>query len=233
VRQRTWGKWVAEIREPITTENGNQPSKRSHRLWLGTFATAVEAALAYDEAARAMYGPSAILNFTDHTLHKDNQKNEVLPSLSVTASESTDMSGSYGSVPELNTSSCAVPVNEPVIKEELMIGSRHVGGSGGGSVLDLGFDYPQEWAMEPFSGYGNGDWGMKQEEDYNFDQGGLFYNENFIHGKLSLSTSSDGVSNYKMQPSEIVDGALGIDLVNSSDFLKPHDNFDEFSEGLC
>ncbi|CAA7389362.1 unnamed protein product [Spirodela intermedia] len=52
VRQRTWGKWVAEIREP----------NRGNRLWLGTFATSTEAALAYDQAARVMYGPSARLN---------------------------------------------------------------------------------------------------------------------------------------------------------------------------
>ncbi|KAF5738433.1 putative Dehydration-responsive element-binding protein 2C [Tripterygium wilfordii] len=52
VRQRTWGKWVAEIREP----------NRGPRLWLGTFPSAVQAALAYDEAARAMYGPYARLN---------------------------------------------------------------------------------------------------------------------------------------------------------------------------
>ncbi|KAF6144809.1 hypothetical protein GIB67_038908 [Kingdonia uniflora] len=52
VRQRTWGKWVGEIREP----------NRGRRLWLGTFPTAVEAAIAYDEAARAMYGPGARLN---------------------------------------------------------------------------------------------------------------------------------------------------------------------------
>ncbi|XP_062210063.1 dehydration-responsive element-binding protein 2E-like [Phragmites australis] len=52
VRQRTWGKWVAEIREP---------NKRT-RLWLGSFATAEEAALAYDEAARKLYGPDAFLN---------------------------------------------------------------------------------------------------------------------------------------------------------------------------
>jgi hypothetical protein len=52
VRQRTWGKWVAEIREP----------KKRARLWLGSFPTAQEAALAYDIAARKLYGPLAELN---------------------------------------------------------------------------------------------------------------------------------------------------------------------------
>lgn len=56
VRQRTWGKWVAEIREP----------KKRARLWLGSFATAKEAALAYDIAACKLYGPLAELNLPAH-----------------------------------------------------------------------------------------------------------------------------------------------------------------------
>jgi EREBP-like factor len=54
-RQRTWGKWVAEIRQP----NGGK------RMWLGTFPNALEAALAYDKAARTMYASRARLNFPD------------------------------------------------------------------------------------------------------------------------------------------------------------------------
>lgn len=57
VRQRTWGKWVAEIREP----------KKRARLWLGSFPTAQEAALAYDIAARKLYGPLAELNLPPET----------------------------------------------------------------------------------------------------------------------------------------------------------------------
>ncbi|GLJ39760.1 hypothetical protein SUGI_0812760 [Cryptomeria japonica] len=61
VRRRPWGQYAAEIRD--STRQGAQ-------IWLGTFMTAEEAAIAYDKAAFKMRGAQTQLNFPVETIER-------------------------------------------------------------------------------------------------------------------------------------------------------------------
>ncbi|KAG9145158.1 hypothetical protein Leryth_008949 [Lithospermum erythrorhizon] len=112
VRQRPWGKWAAEIRDPF----------KRVRLWLGTYETAEEAAMKYDQAAIQLRGPDALTNFHTRRIEvaaTNSGYNSGEESNSNQLTSPKSVLGYAGkSTFEVESSSQSLTSNSAVVKEE-------------------------------------------------------------------------------------------------------------------